>query len=67
MILCDNEVYPNGVGDHFEKTINFSLYKDPIEDKQFEYLFLGTNKEYYKDVEKVIKDYDDHGIITYDR
>ena len=63
--LCDTEVYPNGVGEHFEKTINFSLYKDPIEDKQFEYLFLGTNREYYKDVEKVIKDYDDHGIITY--
>ena len=63
--LCDTEVYPNGVGAHFEKTINFSLYKDPIEDKQFEYLFLGTNREYYKDVEKVIKDYNDHGIITY--
>ena len=63
--LCDTEVYPNGVGEHFEKTINFSLYKDPIDDKDFEYLFLGTNREYYKDVEKVIKDYDDHGIITY--
>ena len=63
--LCDVDVYPNGVGNHFEKTINFSLYKDPIEDKEFEHLFLGTNKEYYKDVEKVIKDYDDHGIITY--
>ena len=63
--LCDNIVYPNGTGLYFEKTINFSLYKDPIEDKQFEHLFLGTNKEYYKDVEKVIKDYDDHGIIAY--
>ena len=41
------------------------MYKDPIEDKQFEHLFLGTNKEYYKDVEKVIEDYDDHGIIAY--
>ena len=64
--LCDNIVYPNGTGLYFEKTINFSLYKDPIDDKDFEYLFLGTNKEYYKDVEKVIKDYDDHGIITYE-
>ena len=63
--LCDTQVYPNGTGLYFEKTINFSLYKDPIEDKQFEYLFLGTNKEYYKDVEKVIEDYDDHGIIAY--
>ena len=64
--LCDAEVYPNGVGEPFEKTINFSVYKDPIEDKQFKYLFLGTNKEYYKDVENVIRFYDDHGIITYD-
>lgn len=63
--LCDNIVYPNGTGLYFEKTINFSLYKDPIEDKQFEYLFLGTNKEYYRDVEKVIHNYDDHGIIAY--
>ena len=63
--LCDTQVYPNGTGLYFEKTINFSLYKDPIEDKQFEHLFLGTNKEYYKDVEKVIEDYDDHGIIAY--
>ena len=63
--LCDNIVYPNGTGLYFEKTINFSLYRDPIEDKQFEYLFLGTNKEYYRDVEKVIYNYDDHGIIAY--
>ena len=63
--LCDNIVYPNGTGLYFEKTINFSLYKEPIEDKQFEYLFLGTNKEYYRDVEKVIHGYNDHGIIAY--
>ena len=25
--LCDTEVYPNGVGIHFEKTINFDIYK----------------------------------------
>ena len=64
--LCDTEVYINGVGTHFEKTINFALYKDPVEDRQFEYLFLGTNKQYYQDVEKVVSDYPDHGIISYD-
>jgi hypothetical protein len=63
--LCDTAVYTNGVGKHFEKTINFALYKDPIEDKQFEHLFLGTNREYYKDLEKIIDDFPDHGIITY--
>jgi len=45
--LCDTEVYPNGVGDHFEKTINFSIYKPFENNVQFKYLFLGTNKEYY--------------------
>ena len=25
--LCDTEVYPNGVGSHFEKRINFDIYK----------------------------------------
>ena len=63
--LCDTTVYTNGTGLYFEKTINFALYKDPIEDKQFEYLFLGTNREYYRDVEKVIHNYNDHGIITF--
>jgi hypothetical protein len=67
--LCDHEVYPNGVGDHFEKHINFSIYKDPVDDVQFEYLFLGTNKRYYDTVEKTIDkylDYVDHGILVYD-
>lgn len=50
--LCDYDVYPDGVGEHFEKRINFSIYKEPIPNIQFEYLFLGTNKNYYSKVEK---------------
>jgi hypothetical protein len=65
--LCDTEVYPNGVGEHFEKTINFSIYK-PYEDNiQFKHLFLGTTPEYYQSAEKVIDQFPDHGILTYDR
>jgi hypothetical protein len=64
--LCDTEVYPNGVGEHFEKTINFSIYRPHIDDIQFKYLFLGTNDKYYATVEKVIDQYPDHGILTYD-
>ncbi len=37
--LCDTEVYPNGVGEHFEKTINFSIYKPHINDIKFKHLF----------------------------
>ena len=63
--LCDHEVYVNGVGEQFEKIINFSIYK-PIENNiQFKYLFLGTNKTYYREVEKYIKNYTSHGIIAY--
>jgi hypothetical protein len=64
--LCDTEVYPNGVGEHFEKTINFDIYKPYTDDIQFKYLFLGTNRNYYGTIEKVIADYPDHGILTYD-
>ena len=65
--LCDTEVYPNGVGEHFEKTINFSIYK-PYEDNiQFKHLFLGTTPEYYQSAEKVIDQFPDHGILTYDK
>ena len=64
--LCDTEVYPNGVGEHFEKTINFSIYRPHTDDIQFKYLFLGTNEKYYATVEKVIDQYPDHGILTYD-
>jgi pyruvate-formate lyase-activating enzyme len=63
--LCDTDVYPNGVGEHFEKIIYFPIYKTPKEDIQFDHLFLGTNSEYYKTVQKVIGDYPDHGILTY--
>ena len=63
--LCDTEVYPNGVGEHFDKRINFDIYKPYHDDPQFEYLFLGTNDKYYATVEKYIGDYPDHGILTY--
>ncbi len=64
--LCDTEVYPNGVGEHFEKTINFSIYKPHTDNIQFKHLFLGTNDKYYATVEKVIDQFPDHGILTYD-
>ena len=64
--LCDTDVYPNGVGTHFEKTINFSIYKPHTDNIQFKHLFLGTNDKYYASVERVIDDYPDHGILTYD-
>lgn len=63
--LCDTEVYPNGIGNHFEKIINFSIYKPHVDDIQFKYLFLGTNDKYYATIEKVIDQYQDHGILTY--
>tara|TARA_B100000085_G_scaffold70905_1_gene63575 strand:- start:11347 stop:12204 length:858 start_codon:yes stop_codon:yes gene_type:complete len=64
--LCDTEVYPNGVGKHFEKTINFDIHRHPTQKTQFKHLFLGTNKEYYASVEEVIDEFPDHGILTYD-
>ena len=64
--LCDTEVYPNGVGTHFEKTINFSIYKPHTNNIQFKHLFLGTNEKYYATVEKVIDQFPDHGILTHD-
>ena len=64
--LCDYDVYPNGIGMQYEKIINFDLYK-PIKDEiQYKYLFLGTNEIYYKEIEKHIDNYPDHGIVTYD-
>ena len=63
--LCDHDVYVNGVGEQFEKILNFSIYKPVKEDIQFKYLFLGTNETYYREVEKHIHNYPDHGIITY--
>ena len=64
--LCDTDVYPNGIGAHFEKTINFSIYKPHKDNIQFKHLFLGTNGKYYATVEKVIDQFPDHGILTYD-
>jgi hypothetical protein len=63
--LCDTDVYPCGIGDHFEKRINFSIYKVWPDNIKFKYLFLGTNSAYYKSVEKIINNYDDYGILTY--
>jgi len=63
--LCDTEVYPNGVGEHFEKTINFSIYKPHVDNIKFKHLFLGTNDKYYASVEKVIDQFPNHGILTY--
>ena len=63
--LCDHDVYVNGTGDQFEKIINYSIYKPIKEDIQYKYLFLGTNEIYYKEVEKHIDKYPNHGIITY--
>ena len=67
--LCDYDVYPNGVGEQFEKIINFSIYKSFKHDIKYQYLFLGTNETYYKEIEKIIGNnymlYQSHGIITY--
>ena len=67
----DYDVYPNGVGIHFEKMINFSVYKPVKDDIKFYYLFLGTNDIYYKEVDRQIKEcpkcFKEHGILTYNR
>lgn len=63
--LCDTEVYPNGTGDYFEKRINFKIYKSYKDNKQFEYLFFGTNNKYYAAAEKILHKYPDYGILTY--
>jgi hypothetical protein len=65
--LCDFDIYPNGEGKQFVKAINFDILKEPVNDIQFEYLFMGTNKAYYESIKKVIKDYPNHGILTYDQ
>ena len=63
--LCDYEVYPNGVGVQYEKMINFEQYKPVKDEIQYKHLFLGTNEIYYKEIEKHIHKYPDHGIVTY--
>ena len=65
--LCDYDVYPNGVGIQYEKMINFDVYKPIKNDIQYQYLFLGTNEIYYKEIEKYIECYPDHGIVTYNK
>lgn len=65
--LCDQEVYPNGVGDHFEKTINFSIYKEPVSDIKYDHLFLGTNREYYSTASILFPLYSNSCIITYNQ
>ncbi len=68
--ICDYDVYPKGVGLHYEKMINFDVYKPITDNIQFDYLFLGTNNVYYEEIEKQIKDcpncFKSHGILTYD-
>lgn len=64
--LCDTEVYPNGIGEHFEKRIYFDIYKPPVTDLKFDFLFLGTNKKYYETVQRYIHQYPSHGILTYE-
>ena len=44
--LCDHEVYVNGVGDQFEKIINFSIYKPVVDDVKVKYLFLKEQIEH---------------------
>lgn len=63
--LCDHDVYPNGVGEQFEKYIHFDNYKDPVDDVQFKHLFLGTTPNYYKWAEEAIDKYPDYAILTY--
>jgi len=63
--LCDHEVYPNGVGEHFEKTINFDIHKPVTNSIQFKHLFLGTNEKYYATIQEIIDEYPNHGILTY--
>jgi len=63
--LCDHDVYPNGVGIQYEKIINFGAYKHIKDEIRHKHLFLGTNEIYYKEIEKHIDKYPDHGIVTY--
>lgn len=64
--LCDKDVYPNGVGEHFEKAINFDIYKKIENKPEFEFLFLGTNNRYYDTIQKIITNFPNHGILVYD-
>ena len=63
--LCDYDIYPKGIGEHFEKKIFFDIHKPIIEDYQFKNLFIGTNKSYYDAAKKLAYKYKSHGIIVY--
>lgn len=63
--LCDTEVYPRGQGDHFEKRIYFDIYKPHTDNIRFDYLFQGTNDKYYATAEKLIGQFPNYGILTY--
>jgi len=64
--LCDYDIYPKGIGEHFEKKIFFDIHKPIIKDYQFEHLLIGTNKSYYDAAKKLAYKYKSHGIIIYD-
>lgn len=64
--ICDKEVYNDGVGENFEKRINFSLYKDIVHEPVCEHLFLGTNREYYDTVLRHYENYADPAVIVYE-
>ena len=64
--LCDYDIYPKGIGEHFEKKIFFDIHKPIIKDYQFEHLLIGTNKSYYDAAKKLVNKYKSHGIIIYD-
>ena len=65
--LCDYAVYPEGPHSArwFEKMINFSIYKTPIDNIKYDHLFLGTNKVYYEEVEKHIDKFENSVILAY--
>ena len=64
--ICDYDIYPKGVGEHFEKKIYFDIHKPIEQDKKFEFLFNGTNKKYYDAAKRVIRKYKSHGVMIYD-
>jgi len=66
--FCDFAVYPDAEVNAlwYEKMINFSIYKPVKENVKYEHLFLGTNKEYYAEVEKHIDFYPNSVILAYD-
>ena len=64
--ICDYDIYPKGVGEHFEKKIYFDIHKPIERNRKFEFLFNGTNKKYYDAAKRVIRKYKSHGVMIYD-